>query len=248
MTDVKIAYGSDFHFEFYPTINDAKSIIETWVFEHDTKYIIIAGDLHVGAKKVFKLLTFIYDTHKIPVVYVPGNHEYYRSSFYRENDHFYRKGISHEGKFYILLRNSVSIGDIDFYGCLGNIDGSYEHINIVNHVQLNDFHMIKDFDKHDGFGMGEFSFFLHNVKEGSIVITHTMPSPKCISERYKGDHYNPCFTNDWSEIIYTCKPKIWICGHTHECFEKTIYKTDVLCNPYGYPHENKDWEWKYFHV
>ena len=74
---MKIAYGSDFHFEFYKTINDARNIIESWIFEPDTDMIVIAGDLHVGAKKVFTLLEFISEMHSIPIVYVPGNHEYY---------------------------------------------------------------------------------------------------------------------------------------------------------------------------
>lgn len=56
---MKIAYASDFHFEFYKSIIEARDIIETWVFEPDTEMIVIAGDLHVGAKKVFKLLEFV---------------------------------------------------------------------------------------------------------------------------------------------------------------------------------------------
>jgi len=245
---MKLAFGSDFHFEFYHSIIDAKKMISKWKFDKDTDMIVIAGDLHVGAKKVFKLLTFIYDIHKIPIIYVPGNHEYYNSSFYRENDHFYRKGISHEGKFYILLQNSVSFGDKKFYGCMGNIDGSYKHISIDTHGSLNDFHKIKDFNKHDAKGRREFDFLLKNVEKDSVVITHTMPSPKCISERYKGDHYNPCFTNDWSEIIYTNEPRVWICGHTHDSVNIQIDNTFVVANPFGYPHENVNWEWVNIHV
>lgn len=60
---------------------------------------------------------------------------------------------------------------------MGNIDGSYEHITILKHGGLNDFHMIKDFDKHEDFGKGEFKFMLRSVDIGSIAITHTMPSP-----------------------------------------------------------------------
>lgn len=245
---MKIAFASDFHFEFYKNILEARDIIETWVFEPDTEMIVIAGDLHVGAKKVYKLLEFIFEMYHIPIIYVPGNHEYYRSSFYRENSHFYRKGILHEDKFYILLRNSVSFGKTKFSGCMGNIDGSYESINILMHGGLSDFHQIKDFDKHEDFGKGEFRFMLDSVEKGTVAITHTMPSPRCISKRYIGDSYNPCFTNDWSEIIFTRKPKVWICGHTHDRIDMMIEDTHIVANPYGYPHENKDWQWEYINV
>ena len=245
---MKIAFASDFHFEFYDNINIAKSMIEQWVFDLDTDMIVIAGDLHVGSKKVIKLLNFIYELYNIPIIYVPGNHEYYRSSFSKENANFYRNGITHDGEYYILLRNSVSFGDYSFLGCMGNIDGSYEHINSIKHGGLNDFHMIKDFHDHEMYGRGEFSFLLHNVQEGNIVITHTMPSPRCISDKYKGSVYNPCFSNDWSEIIYENEPKIWICGHTHDAIDIMIDDTHIVANPYGYPHENKNWKWKYIKV
>ena len=253
---MKIAYASDFHFEFYHSFVMIKEIIHNWKFDEDTEMIIIAGDLHLGYEKVIEVLEYIYYVFGIHVLYVPGNHEYYNSSFKEENKKIIDNGLIHDG-YSILLNNCVDIGDISFFGCVGNIDGSYEDIYISKHGALNDFRMISDFSIHKRLGIQEYNhlnnclryidaIFENNQKK--VVITHTMPSPKCINKKYHGNYLNACFCNDWEELIKKYNPEYWICGHTHDSIDMVIDETKVLCNPYGYPRQNLDWEWKYINV
>lgn len=248
---MKLGYSSDFHFEFYD--NDTiMRFIRLWDIEEDTDVLIIAGDLHVGAKEIFKLLEYIFEIYHIPIIYIPGNHDYYNSSFMHENAIFCSNGIKQHDKYNILLNDSVIRDGIGFYGCAGNIDGSWNSINVWTHSGLNDFHHISDFsEKHEMYGKKEFEFIINNVAntDTSVVITHTMPSPKCIDPKYAvGNVYNSCFANDWSEIIYTKEPKLWICGHTHNSIDMMIHNTHIVANPYGYAHENKEWKWRYIHI
>jgi Icc-related predicted phosphoesterase len=246
---MKIAYGSDLHFEFYDEMG-YKEIIDSWKFDKDTDLIVIAGDVHVHALNIVYVLEHINRVHNIPVFYVPGNHDYYHSSFIEENDVFNRF-LYKEDCYSVLLNDSIDINGITFFGCMGNIDSSYEEINVWKHGALNDFRLIKDFDDHEKYGKFEHKCLdrgLQHTEGKSIVVTHTMPSPRCINDKYSGSLLNPCFANNWEDIIYKHNPLYWICGHTHDEVDIVINDTHVLANPFGYPYENKDWEWKYINV
>lgn len=247
---MKVAYGSDIHLEFYG-YDKQFEIMRGWKFEPDTDRIIIAGDLHVGAEKVIDCLKFIWKAHKIPILYVPGNHEYYNSSFDNENLLFLHHDLVHDG-YRIFLHGYMVVDDVMFYGCMGNLDGSYEKINRGIHGSLNDFHLISDFSSRIARGCYEKirleNSLSHAIYERAVVITHTMPSPKCISEQYRGSYLNGAFANDWEDMITQFKPKYWVCGHTHDIGNVRIDETDILINPMGYPRENKKWEWRYFNV
>jgi hypothetical protein len=53
--------------------------------------------------------------------------------------------------------------------------------------------------------------------------------------------YNQCFYADMDYFIEKNKNKIkcWIYGHTHTPSNTKIYNIPFLCNPIGYPNENK---------
>jgi len=251
---MKIAYGSDFHFEFYK--DGGRKIIEQWDIAPFTEQLIIAGDLNVGAKAVINTLEFIHEVHKIPIIYVPGNHEYYHGTFKEVNDGFMTEGTKAWDKYKILLKHAVLDDTVMFFGCMGNLDGTYQPINRGIHGALADFDYIGDFRDRVKLGTIERITMIECLEKArqkewdynTVIITHTMPTPMCITERYRGSYLNGCFTNDWEDIIVEYKPKYWICGHTHDRNEVLCDDTYILINPYGYPRETKQWEWRYFDV
>ena len=246
---MKIAYGSDLHLEFYGK-DIQNEIIKNFSFHEGTDLIVIAGDLHVGAENVIDTLKLILEIHDIPIVYVPGNHEYYHSSFEAENKKFL-SNMDHD-YIHILLKGKYVFGHVGIFGCYGHLDGSWKKINRVTHGALNDFRLISDFDKRVELGESEREYLRDSLRNSNadvdIVVTHTMPSPRCISEKYKGSHLNPCFANDWEKEIVDYEPKYWICGHTHDIGKTYIHNTEILINPMGYPGENKNWDWRYIDV
>ena len=54
--------------------------------------------------------------------------------------------------------------------------------------------------------------------------------------------YNQWFYCDMLKLIETYQNKIqcWIYGHTHTPSKNTIHEIPFLCNPIGYPNENKN--------
>ena len=66
-----------------------------------------------------------------------------------------------------------------------------------------------------------------------IVITHYPPSFKCINKRRANDECRYLYANNFDNLIDVYRPKIWIAGHTHENFDKTIYNTRIISNQKG---------------
>jgi Icc-related predicted phosphoesterase len=69
-----------------------------------------------------------------------------------------------------------------------------------------------------------------------VVVGHHAPSPLSIGYKYKGDTImNGGYVSDLSELILDHPQiKLWIHGHTHDCFDYMIGETRIVCNPRGY--------------
>ena len=69
-----------------------------------------------------------------------------------------------------------------------------------------------------------------------VVVTHFLPSEKSVSPRWGKNPINPYFASNCE--YYMDGVKLWIHGHTHECFDYNIKDTRIVCNPRGYGNEN----------
>jgi len=78
---------------------------------------------------------------------------------------------------------------------------------------------------------------LQTINNPTVVLTHHLPSYKCIHEQYKSFCYNNMFASHLDDMIQ--KPiTVWIHGHTHKQMNININCVHVVCNPIGYPGEN----------
>ena len=71
-------------------------------------------------------------------------------------------------------------------------------------------------------------------KGKTIVMTHHLPHPLCVAERFKGDSLNTFFMTDLDYIIRNFDIDVWVHGHTHNNVDITVHNTRILCNPMGY--------------
>jgi hypothetical protein len=78
------------------------------------------------------------------------------------------------------------------------------------------------------------TFLEDNVGPEDIVITHHLPSQRCVGDRYVGHPLNPFFVCDMEPLIEERRPKIWLHGHTHESVRTRVGATQIVCNPFGY--------------
>ncbi len=68
----------------------------------------------------------------------------------------------------------------------------------------------------------------------TVVITHHAPSTASIHPRFSGSPLNACFVSRAQHLAGGDRVQLWIHGHTHDSFDYDLAGTRVLCNPRGY--------------
>ncbi len=207
--------------------------------------IILAGDVHVKDKG----LKWVLDQgFEVPVIYVLGNHEFYRDKFPGLIDKLRRDA---EGtNVHVLENEAVEIGGFLFFGCTLWTDMElFGHPNAAMcaaREMMNDYRLIRDSETyrrltpsdtvaHHKQSVSKLTEFLEiEDPEKSIIVTHHTPSIQSINEIYRDHPVTPAFATNMEYIIKKHGPRLWIHGHTHENYDYRIGKTRIICNPRGY--------------
>lgn len=225
---MRLKIFSDLHFEFgnIHMLEDLFSNIDVDVF-------ICAGDM-ANSRMIIDVLHTIDKIVQVPVIFVPGNHEYYGSQKCYIDEQLLNQNFEY---IKILIEGVFEYKDFIFLGSTG----WWDDIKYIHTVSLNDFKTIYDIKQNDnGMAWGRKSkkFFEESLKKYQdkkvICVSHNMPSHECISEEYKNSSINACFANHWDDIILKYKPSLWVCGHTHDKVDTEIGETSIIGNPYGY--------------
>jgi len=210
----------------------------------DCDAVILAGDIATGVIGVM----WAAETFKVPVFYVPGNHEFYGKRRYFR--HLEKLKAKAEGTNVVILNNAcAAIGGVRFIGATLWTDfdlyGTPHVSQPIAQKEMNDFRMIL-FDQwrlltaDDTRSLHlESRYFLTQVfKEGwpgkTVVITHHAPSEISALPRYRGDPLTPAYASRLENIICEYAPALWVHGHMHNTSDYQICDTRVICNPRGY--------------
>ncbi len=73
----------------------------------------------------------------------------------------------------------------------------------------------------------------------TVVITHHAPSPRSIHPRFAGSPVNLCFVSEAEHLLDGDRVQLWIHGHTHDSFDYQLAGTRVVCNPRGYAKDGR---------
>lgn len=231
---MKIRLISDVHFEFgfrpEVTIYRGEDVL------------VIAGDFNVGNYKVMVYLREYFDEYPVPIIYVPGNHEYYGTSI-REFDAGMK--LFNMPNFHFLNPGTVKIGDVTFIGATGWTNFRKDRVAQLACAQrINDFRSIKGWSgdlcslKHT-----EHFKYIWNayaaVEGKKVIITHFLPAIECIDPIYQGpDLINYYFANDYGQLISEMSDTTWMFGHTHSHVDLYLGDTRMVARPYGYVNRN----------
>ena len=248
---MKVQYLSDIHLEFY-----IENPWSNFIITGDV--LAIAGDLAVGAPAVISALKSLNEQNpEKPIIYVPGNHEFYsgKNIPVAMTVEQIKKELEDIKNVHVLYRNIVTLNDVNFFGCVGWPDGSAGSINSYKFRVYNDFHQIANFaEDYKEWGTMDKIFLESALRKHkglkNVVITHFLPTFELISGRFKGDFLNPCFANEWLDWISMMDIQYWIYGHSHANIEKTVGKVNFKSNQAGYVFEiNKEYDrQKYFEI
>ena len=238
---MKIRLLSDIHQEFYHDKKLYKSQGED--------VLVLAGDINVGAASVCNALERFANEAK-HVVYVTGNHEYYRRSISEVDDAIsvFTRDIPNIS---FLNPGSVVIDGVAFIGA--NLWTNFRKDYIAKQAcsrNISDFSVIKHFStdyaanlhtEHIKYIRDAYSLYGPAMKK--VIVTHFLPAVECISEQYRDkpgevDLLNYYFANDYGQEIADMQNTTWLFGHTHDNVDIKLGDTRCIANPYGY-YENK---------
>ena len=219
----------------------------------DADIVILAGDIGVGLGGI-EWAAHHYP--RAPVIYVPGNHEFY--------DHDI--GLTDELKstaaanIHVLNDDKLELHGIRFLGSTlwtdFNLYGAAQAWFARRRAKrlMEDFTSIRNggrpFTPEDSVELHESSkvWLVAELEKGfegpTVVVTHHLPASTSVAKQYANDSLNPAFASRLEDVIEKYRPELWIHGHTHVPCDYELFDTRVVCNPGGYPGENRRSEFK----
>ena len=248
---MKIRVLSDLHLEFagwHPP-------------QGDEDVVVLAGDIGEGrsgipwARKHFR---------HTPVIYIPGNHEYYG----RDLDEL-QNGLRESGRAHgvdVLDGDELVFGGVRFLGATlwtnfeiyGSDPVTVEAAMRQCQEGMTDFAVIR---RWGGNLRAEDSREIHLARVAwlerrletefrgpTVVVTHHAPSPRSVARQFAGSLLTPSFASDLTRLMGLPRvppvvadaipapvtPALWIHGHMHQSYDYVECDTRVVCNPRGY--------------
>lgn len=210
---------------------------------------MLAGDIGVGTSGIEWAVKERRRLQK-PLIYVPGNHEYYQHDITQLDDRI--RAIARAGDVYFLNENVVTVGGVRFLGatlwtdyCV--VPGESTN-NTMWHCRRNlaDHKLIsvagdrfspqhaRRFNK-DARAWIKKELGRGNPNRPHVVISHHAPSPQCQHPRYGMAPLSAAFVSDAEDLVE--RVDLWLYGHTHACFDEEIRGTRVVSNQRGYRYE-----------
>jgi Icc-related predicted phosphoesterase len=207
--------------------------------------VVLAGDIHQGTGALQWTREHFAGA---PVVYVLGNHEFYRNSIPELTMTLKREAKG--SNVHILENDSVEINGFTFVGCTLWTDfrlySEPETAMLVADQGMNDYRLIqmtaekkyfrpwiaaKLFKESVAWLKGEFA--KHDPAK-TIVVTHHCPSGRTLAPCHAGDALSPAFASDLEDFAKEAGIRLWVCGHTHYNFDFKIGSTRIYSNQRGY--------------
>lgn len=262
----KFDFISDLHLDFYFSTSDTGhsltrkmgKFVERLLPKNPSKVLIVPGDLSHYNHLSVEFLKICGQKYE-QVLYCLGNHDYWLISKSQRNKY----GTSYK-RVAELTENQISenvhfmdglkiieVDGVKFGGASSWYDGSHIkkqygwiEVAISSHWRnyMNDWKMIWLNEDNNGFDL--FSFAKHmnenifdNFLKSDVFFSHVQPIETAFM--IPDDPSNGYYCFNGTRMMYEAQGKVWVYGHTHVEREYTYADCNFLCNPYGYPGQNK---------
>lgn len=209
--------------------------------------VLLAGDIAVGthgiewARRQFP---------GMPIVYVPGNHEFYGAELPDAVDALRAKAKALDVHFLdgeeCVIEGTRFLGTTLWtdYALYGSDEPELDEAMTTAKQEMNDFRMIRWRGGHAL--TPELIREIHSERVQwlgdrlaesfsgpTVVMTHHLPHRLSIHPKYEGTRLNSSFASDLDRLV-RAPVALWIHGHTHESIDYVVNGTRVFCNPRGY--------------
>jgi Icc-related predicted phosphoesterase len=236
---MKILVLSDLHNEF--EVFDALPIA--------ADVVVLAGDIDVGTAGI----AWAERTFLAPVVYVAGNHEFFRG---RIDDVLARLSASAAATRNVrfLENTSCVIEGVRFIGAtlwtdfeLFGKDKMQSAIEVSLDLMV-DYRLIAvetpqgqrrlvpadTISRHHASRHALERMLSEPFDGPTVVVTHHLPHWGSVQQRWREVLSSAAFASDLDQLIEQYQPALWIHGHTHDSADYRVGATRVVCNPRGY--------------
>lgn len=233
---MKLHILSDLHLEFAP--------FEPGAVGADV--VVLAGDIGPGATGLRWAARAFAGT---PIVYVPGNHEFYGHELGALRRTLRR--TARELGVHLLDDSAVELAGVRFLGATLWTDflafgpGEEWFAKQAARRGMNDCHVIRDGEQ---VFAPERMVELHETSRAwlarelrtpfagpTVVVTHHLPSMQSVAPRYALSLLTAAFASRRDELV--TQADLWVHGHTHDACDYELGGCRVVCNPRGYPGE-----------
>jgi Icc-related predicted phosphoesterase len=242
---MKVYVASDLHFEFPGADRRAMQ------FPEDADVIVLAGDIAVGANAAKEAIALAARYPSAHVVWVAGNHEFYRRNIDDTLEMFQHLCKDHPRVHY-LENESVQIGDFLFLGCTLWTDftllGEPPRAIAIADRSITDFAIIsteydRRFTPQDAIQRFQESrgFLDRELSAGdpqtTVIVTHFPPGLDTRNRNFPPDAVTAYFQSNVDDLIDKHQPRLWLYGHNH--FSNDLWRgaTRLVSNQLGYPSE-----------
>lgn len=216
----------------------------------DSDLIILAGDIDVGLEGLMwaEELTRL---HKKPVIYIAGNHEYYRHDFEILTQQMRDYAVQFD-QLIFLEKDEFIFGGVRFLGTtlwtnyfheLGDIereknilildDALYDHKFIRHRSEA--FSAQRAYEEHLVSERWLRERLMEPFDGKTVVITHHAPSFRCNHIDFGMNLYSPGFASNLDELV--AMTDVWCYGHTHSNLDIQLGQCRLISNQTGYRKE-----------
>lgn len=236
---MKIQLASDLHLEYLQRNFPGERLITP---APGADLLVLAGDIANGTQAID-----LFRNWPVPVLYVPGNHEFYEQSI-DEARAALREAAKGNG-VHLLDNDAIEFGNVRFLGATMWTD--YLMASTFSRTQLMD-NAAQKLKDHQVIRCGDGLFTpemalerheharrwlaaeLHKPFEGkTVVVTHHAPHVLSVHPRFAGDPMNASFISGGIDGLIA-KADLWLHGHVHDSFDYQAFGCRIVANPRGY--------------
>lgn len=235
---MRIHILSDLHVDFGPIALPAV----------EADITVIAGDLRPGKSALKWVRENI--PHR-PIIYILGNHEFYREATPKLIHDFRR--LSEGTNIHILENESLCLNGVCFLGCTLWTDfrlfgdpaiAGREAASIMNDYRL--IRVSPKYSRLNGYDTASYhAISIRWLKEQLaqnfscpiVIVTHHAPSSRSLKTVDSEELISAAYASNLDELVAASHARLWIHGHIHHPVDYHIGETRIVSNPRGYAHE-----------
>jgi len=215
----------------------------------DCDVIVVAGDMgEEMSRKAIPWAAEAFGRYGKPVLYVPGNHDFYGAHIKHEITKA-RLVAEHHGITLLAIGEMTVIGGVRFVGGTLWTDfdlGRYGHfaeteamrwLSDYRHIRAENYRkcLPKDTISEHYAQRYRIEQLLAQPFDGpTVVVSHHAPLERSLQEGRVTSELDAAYASDLSQMIEIYAPEIWLHGHIHRNRDYMHDRTRVIANPRGY--------------